>query len=288
MHWLRRRSSRVVFSVVLLISCTLIALSMGYGLQNETDAAPVEQVLAGPELNLHYGRHSLQMTITSTSTAYEEAILEQLSQQFAGMRVRVDFRVGLSGPLDWDTVSARLLQVIGATIFAEVSLQDAVLKIRGSSVDAVQYQQRLQLLADALPAEIELRSDIEFIDLSASQAALCAQSFQGVTKETVKFRQSSTEFRPSSYPALDRLVEFAYDCREVTIAIIGHTDSTGDETWNKQLSRARAEAVASYLADNGIESSQLVVEGRGSNEPIADNGTVVGRERNRRIELELR
>ena len=84
------------------------------------------------------------------------------------------------------------------------------------------------------------------------------------------------------------MTEFARDCPGVTIAITGHTDSSGDDSWNRVLSRARAQAVADYIASNGIEADRLIVAGAGAAEPIADNSTAYGRQLNRRIEFELR
>ena len=54
------------------------------------------------------------------------------------------------------------------------------------------------------------------------------------------------------------------------------------------MSQARAQAVADYLIANGVAADRLVVEGRGSSEPIADNDTRYGRSLNRRIEFGLR
>jgi outer membrane protein OmpA-like peptidoglycan-associated protein len=70
--------------------------------------------------------------------------------------------------------------------------------------------------------------------------------------------------------------------------IIGHTDASGDESWNQRLSRARAQAVADHIAGNGIDPARLIIDAFGSSQPVADNATASGRSRNRRIEFELR
>jgi OOP family OmpA-OmpF porin len=87
---------------------------------------------------------------------------------------------------------------------------------------------------------------------------------------------------------LDKIIEVADDCRDSTIAITGHSDSSGNETWNRRLSVARAQAVADYITRGGITPARLLVEGLGSAVPIADNATAQGRSINRRIEFELR
>ena len=125
------------------------------------------------------------------------------------------------------------------------------------------------------------------ITSSTSPEALCERAFAELPLQPISFEQSSAEIRTSSYGTLDRLADFAYDCRGLTIAITGHTDASGDEAWNRRLSLIRAQAVADHLIRAGIDASRLHVRGLGSAVPIADNTTRQGRSRNRRIEFTL-
>jgi ferredoxin-NADP reductase len=69
------------------------------------------------------------------------------------------------------------------------------------------------------------------------------------------------------------------------VAVVGHTDSVGNEADNVVLSRARANTVAAKLTANGVPSARVHAEGYGSKQPIADNATDAGRAENRRVEL---
>jgi outer membrane protein OmpA-like peptidoglycan-associated protein len=69
--------------------------------------------------------------------------------------------------------------------------------------------------------------------------------------------------------------------------ITGHTDSSGDESWNERLSLERANTVATYIEGGGIAATRLIVAGAGSSEPIAENDTSYSRSLNRRIEVVL-
>lgn len=284
----RRRLVRVVLSSFLLLGSTLLAVTLGHGIQNEDANTGVVAQFDEPELNLHFGRQKLQLTLTSVSTEHEEAILQLIREQFDGVQARVDFRTGLVLRPDWDVTSERLLSLVGATSSAEASVDAGVINIRGVSANAQDYQQRLALLQESISDEDTVDSNVVMVDISPTATDLCARSFAAIAKQTIHFRLSGTQIRQSSYPVLDRIIEFAYDCREATVAIIGHTDSTGDEAWNLQLSRIRAQAVADYITGNGIGPERIIAEGRGSEEPIGDNDTVAGRERNRRIEFRLR
>ncbi len=70
-----------------------------------------------------------------------------------------------------------------------------------------------------------------------------------------------------------------------TVTIIGHTDSTGSDAINNPLSVDRANAARDYLASRGVAFQRIATDGRGSREPIADNSTAAGRDKNRRVEI---
>ena len=65
----------------------------------------------------------------------------------------------------------------------------------------------------------------------------------------------------------------------------GHTDSTGSDKINNELSQKRAEAVMNYLIDNGFPAEKIKAVGYGSANPIGDNKTSKGRQANRRVEI---
>ena len=73
---------------------------------------------------------------------------------------------------------------------------------------------------------------------------------------------------------------------EVVIAI-GHADSVGTDQYNQRLSVRRAESVKAYLVSKGIEGNRIYTEGKGEKQPVADNKTREGRNKNRRVEIEV-
>ena len=69
------------------------------------------------------------------------------------------------------------------------------------------------------------------------------------------------------------------------VAITGYTDSSGPAAYNLKLSEMRAQAVKDYLISAGIEEARHTATGLGENNPVADNSTHEGREKNRRVEV---
>ena len=73
---------------------------------------------------------------------------------------------------------------------------------------------------------------------------------------------------------------------EVVIAI-GHTDSIGSDAYNQKLSVRRAESVKSYLVSKGVEPNRIYTEGKGEKQPVASTKSKDGRQKNRRVEIEV-
>ncbi|MCP5270495.1 MAG: OmpA family protein [Burkholderiaceae bacterium] len=102
----------------------------------------------------------------------------------------------------------------------------------------------------------------------------------------LSFATGRADLNPSLRPVLDQFAQ-GLDST-VLVRIVGHTDSTGSDAINDPLSLARARTVRDYLEDRGVPASRLMIEGRGSRQPVADNATDAGRAKNRRVEIFLR
>jgi len=93
--------------------------------------------------------------------------------------------------------------------------------------------------------------------------------------------------RTESIGELNRVLEILEDNSSMVVEIAGHTDSIGTGAYNIKLSRERAQSVAEWLIENGIDRSRLKVEGYGESQPIADNATEEGMQQNRRVVFEV-
>jgi outer membrane protein OmpA-like peptidoglycan-associated protein len=99
----------------------------------------------------------------------------------------------------------------------------------------------------------------------------------------IHFDFDSAALQPRSEPVLRQLADALRAGAPFTAAVIGHTDAVGDDAYNLDLSRRRAESVAAWLADHGVERARLDPDGRGEREPVADDATADGRALNRRV-----
>ena len=98
----------------------------------------------------------------------------------------------------------------------------------------------------------------------------------------VYFGHDDAELEPRSSRELDQLVALLARYPAARLRIVGHTDATGSEAYNRELSRRRAAAVVAYLESAGVAAERLTSEGRGLSEAVADNATERGRALSRR------
>jgi outer membrane protein OmpA-like peptidoglycan-associated protein len=100
----------------------------------------------------------------------------------------------------------------------------------------------------------------------------------------VSFDVDSATVKPSFKPSLAKVAEVlkSYDTQ---LTVVGHTDSSGSESYNQQLSERRARVVRDELVRLGVPSSRLSAIGRGELEPRADNSSTSGKAQNRRVEI---
>jgi outer membrane protein OmpA-like peptidoglycan-associated protein len=104
----------------------------------------------------------------------------------------------------------------------------------------------------------------------------------------ILFAINSAKLDGGSRHSLDQAAEVFHEFAKTAIVAQGHTDSSGDESYNQELSERRAGAVVNYLAGRGIDTARMVSLGYGESEPVADNGTPDGRTHNRRVDLLLK
>jgi outer membrane protein OmpA-like peptidoglycan-associated protein len=86
---------------------------------------------------------------------------------------------------------------------------------------------------------------------------------------------------------LSQLATILNKYEDTNILLAGHTDSTGSDEYNLELSRRRADSVASYLSGQNVNRARFTTEGYGKTDPIASNDTAEGRAQNRRVEVAI-
>ena len=120
--------------------------------------------------------------------------------------------------------------------------------------------------------------DIDLEKASEGTTAILANIF---------FDLDKYELKEKSVTELGKILRFLKENPRLRVEIGGHTDNSGSEAYNLQLSQRRAQAVYNYLVSKGIAPDRLHPKGYGAAKPIATNDTEEGRQKNRRIEFKI-
>jgi len=273
-------------AAVLLVGGMLIA-----SLLDKSDeislAASDPQPTQIPLFRIHRHQDELTLSGHTLSQEHEDTLLRIAKASYADNRILTNFEPLGVVPAHWAETTGEVLKLLQESSSAEATLSIDKLRIRAVVIDEPRWRHRFDAFEKTMPQGITVNLNIVRVDPAVSVASICERAFRSFEHGPIHFEESSIEFRSSAYPRLDRLIALAVACENSQIFITGHTDASGNELSNQQLSVRRASAVGDYIANGGIERDRLQMSGVGSAEPVADDSTRYGRSLNRRIEIIL-
>jgi outer membrane protein OmpA-like peptidoglycan-associated protein len=103
--------------------------------------------------------------------------------------------------------------------------------------------------------------------------------------DTFRFAPNSAELTLADVHVLDLVMVFMVQNPQVSLDVLGFTDSVGEADYNQQLSQARVDAIRQYLVVGGLAPERVTAIGMGEADPVASNDTEEGRAQNRRVEF---
>ncbi len=106
--------------------------------------------------------------------------------------------------------------------------------------------------------------------------------------KTIEFASGSSELSTANMPLLDEIARISTNCPDSELLIEGYTDNTGSSELNVTISQRRANSVANYLRNSAALTQTITAVGYGAEKPVADNSTIEGRAKNRRIEFKVK
>ncbi|KAA0227940.1 OmpA family protein [candidate division KSB1 bacterium] len=124
-------------------------------------------------------------------------------------------------------------------------------------------------------------------DIAGARVERVGEGIRITFDSGILFDVNKAELKPISKENISKLAAILQKYPDTNILLEGHTDATGTDEHNLELSRARSQAVANFLASLQVSATRFTIMGYGEAQPIADNETEVGRAQNRRVEIAI-
>jgi len=275
---MRARLSLVVFL------CVLLALGAGWTQGSGPDVPPLP-----PQLLIEIDSLSVELHGVASSTAHRAILQQSVMNYFADKTPVFDLTVQPAMPPGWALTTEITLRALANTRSASAEINATSIAVRGITSNKIEWEEAAARVAANLLPGMTFRHEVAVIGPAGPINRQCIELFRTAMRgRKIEFARTSADLSTRAAPLLDELVQVSADCPGATIHVTGHTDGTGDESANKALGEARADAVAAYMISRGIKSDRFVTAGAGSSQPLVNEDTSQARQLNRRIEIELR
>jgi outer membrane protein OmpA-like peptidoglycan-associated protein len=124
-------------------------------------------------------------------------------------------------------------------------------------------------------------------DLEGATITRVGEGIKITFNSGILFDVNKSELQPAASVNLQKLAVILNKYEDTKVLIEGHTDSTGSNEHNRDLSISRAQSVATTLSSDQVNATRFTIMGYGEDQPVADNGTADGRQANRRVEIAI-
>jgi OOP family OmpA-OmpF porin len=233
------------------------------------------------------------VAVTLTLTGYvpdnnvHAALVAAAGRKFFSEKAVDNLKASVGAPAGFANAVIPALGALSRLSTGTLVVSDREVKLSGDALyEAAAGQIRAGLTKD-IPQGWQAKAEISVKPAAAPvDATVCQQLFSDLLgRGKIRFESGRATIDPDSAGLLDRLIETALRCPTANIEIAGHTDTDGDDGFNKALSEKRAQAVVDYLVKAGLPADRFKATGYGSLQPVASNDSDEGKAQNRRIEF---
>jgi len=236
---------------------------------------------------------SVQLRGRLPSNISRDAVEAYAKSLFVGKTVYVQTRLDPNLPDGWPMRVLGGLEALGQLNYGVVIVEPNEIKISGVSGSKETAGKISRILSVRVGSKGIYKISAKYNEKFAPKpkiksARLCESEINTIISNTkIRFEPGKVVLNDDNFTVIKLIADVLRTCPEAKFEIQGHTDSSGSEELNQNLSQSRAEAVLFELLNRRVLTSGISAKGYGSISPIADNKTEEGREINRRIEIKL-
>lgn len=215
------------------------------------------------------------------------------SARFGQRSITMGTRIAEGLPSGWSVRVLAGIEALSELSNGAVIVGPDKVQVRGNTGNEDASAAISRLLIEKLGQTADFEINVTYVKELDPIAGLptpeeCITQIIALTEERkIIFDPGSADLTADTQPVVDDIAEILKKCGDLPIRVSGFTDSQGREVMNQQLSQDRADAVLTALRARRVPVSTFEAIGFGEENPIADNDTEEGRERNRRIEFSL-
>ncbi|PWQ99252.1 OmpA family protein [Leucothrix arctica] len=210
-------------------------------------------------------------------------ITKVFESQYPKGRVNHQLAVAKGAPEGWADLTLTALENTSPIDLVSLDLIGQHIDLSAKSTHSADINRLMSALRPFEKKGFTLKSNLVATDQTTQR---CQTRFNKLLLHTqISFNTGKATINKESIPLLRKLGEIGLLCSEVSITIAGYTDNKGRPKKNLSLSQDRADTIARWLSNAGMDEKLLNPVGYGASDPIADNSTEKGRAKNRRIEF---
>lgn len=216
----------------------------------------------------------------------QQALIAILNKEFGGKKISPQLNIAEGQPERWTELVSTILNNTAPLDRLDFNLIDQDLRLSAQTGKTTDKNKLMTSLKPFQDFGYDIKAHVIAEDTTKIR---CQNQFDNLlSKSQILFASGKATINKASYELLRQLGQIAQSCPGYFLNIAGHTDSQGGKEENLLLSLKRAQSVAKWLINWGIDKQRIETIGYGSEHAIANNSLVSGRAKNRRIEFIVR
>ena len=224
-------------------------------------------------------------SLLDAEKAYSSAANDPVVQKYAADKLTTANKTLMSAGTAESADDMLSLAYIGNAQVESAVSSAAAQQSRQNSIDLLTQKDEL------ITASINAKKDVANQEKEAAQQRLLEMQANEAEREIllafgkIEFVSGTANLVPGASQGIDLLAGYMNKYPNKTVALSGHTDSSGSAKLNKDLSQQRADFIRDVLISKGISPERIIAIGYGESQPVASNSSRSGRQKNRRIDI---